>query len=200
MFGDPWARAALVEPLFPAGLAQAEIELPFLPGEKWSYTGGPHLAWNTGSPEGAIDFSPVNGQPNCQVSHAWVVAPASGIVTRSEANTLALDLDGDGYEQTGWVLVFLHLADESRAPAGTRVSLDDPLGHPSCERGNSTGTNVHLVRKYNGEWIEAAGPLPFILSGWTVHPGDRTYKGSLVKGDQTVTANPAAPRTSWIGR
>ena len=33
MFGDPWQSAALVEPLFPPGLAQPALELPFTPGE-----------------------------------------------------------------------------------------------------------------------------------------------------------------------
>ncbi|MEA3349941.1 MAG: LysM peptidoglycan-binding domain-containing protein, partial [Chloroflexota bacterium] len=45
MFGDPWPRARDVEPLFPADLSQPEIELPFLIGRTWSYTGGPHGAW-----------------------------------------------------------------------------------------------------------------------------------------------------------
>ncbi|MCK5315888.1 MAG: LysM peptidoglycan-binding domain-containing protein, partial [Anaerolineales bacterium] len=34
MFGDPWERAATIEPLFPQGVAQPALELPFLPGER----------------------------------------------------------------------------------------------------------------------------------------------------------------------
>ncbi len=56
MFGDPWERAGIVEPLLPAGLEQPRLELPFLPGERWSLTGGPHHSWNAGSPRGALDF------------------------------------------------------------------------------------------------------------------------------------------------
>jgi hypothetical protein len=49
---------------------------------------------------------------------------------------------------------------------GTLVEQGDALGHPSCEGGRSTGKHVHLARKYNGEWIAADGPIPFVLSGW----------------------------------
>jgi LasA protease len=200
MFGDPWARAAQVEPLFPAGLTQVELELPFPRGEQWSYTGGPHQSWNSGSPAGAVDFAPVTGEPVCAVSRAWVTASAPGIVTRSSHSVVAVDLDGDGYEQTGWVLVYLHLPQDGRVPAGAWVNTDDPLGHPSCERGENTGTHVHLARKYNGEWVPAEGPLPFILSGWKVNAGSRPYEGTLTKGDQVITASPGGSRGSTIIR
>jgi len=36
-----------------------------------------------------------------------------------------------------------------------------------------------MTRKYNGEWMTADGPIPFVLSGWTVHNGISAYKGSL---------------------
>ena len=47
MFGSAWERAGTVEPLFPAGLEQPKMELPFEPGYVWSYTSGPHKAWQT---------------------------------------------------------------------------------------------------------------------------------------------------------
>jgi hypothetical protein len=200
MFADPWIRAESVEPLFPVGLEQPPLELPFQPGERWSMTGGPHDSWNAGSPRGALDFAPVTGEPQCEVSRAWVTASAAGLVTRSAYNVLVIDLDGDGYEQTGWILVYLHLADKDRLPAGNQVGTDDRLGHPSCERGQNTGTHVHIARKYNGEWLAADGPLPFILSGWEVHAEDKNYQGELRKGDQTVRANPSGPGTSIIVR
>ena len=200
MYGDPWMRDAQVGPILPSELSQPGLELPFAPGERWSFTGGPHLAWNSGSPRGAIDFSPVTGDPPCTTSKAWVTASAPGQVTRSVDNVVALDLDGDGYEQTGWVLVYLHIAEEESIPAAQQVDLDRQLGHPSCERGNSTGTNVHIARKYNGEWIAADGPLPFILSGWEVEAGQRSYQGQLVKDDRVVSANPGGPSSSVIVR
>jgi hypothetical protein len=200
MFGDPWARAAGVEPLIPAYLNQPALELPFAVGERWGFTGGPHLTWNSGSPRGALDFSPAIGGPACTISSAWVTASAAGVVTRASDDVVALDLDGDGFEQTGWVLIYLHVPEKDRIPAGTRVNLDDQLGHPSCERGKSTGTHVHIARKYNGEWIPADGPIPFVLSGWEVQEGSKAYQGTLVKGDQVVTANPGGPSSSLIIR
>jgi murein DD-endopeptidase MepM/ murein hydrolase activator NlpD len=200
MFGDPWARAATVEPIFSPDLAPPTLELPFLPGERWSLTAGPHRAWASGSPRGALDFAPVTGEPACAVSRAWATAAAPGVVARSAHGALALDLDGDGYEQTGWVLVYMHLADFERAPVGTRVNADDPLGHPSCEGGAATGTHVHLARKYNGEWIPAVGVFPYVLSGWVAETGERPYDGLLIKGDQVVTARPDGSHQSSIMR
>lgn len=200
MFGDPWAEAASVEPLFPAGLAQPVLELPFSVDERWSFSGGPHAAWDTGSPTGALDFSPVTGSPPCVVPKIWVTASAPGIVTRSDYNLVAVDLDGDGSEQTGWVLIYYHIADQDRVSAGTRINTDDHIGHPSCEGGKTTGTHVHIARKYNGEWLPASGPLPFVLSGWRVVGGTKIYEGSLVKGDQEVHASPVGPQTSIIVR
>jgi murein DD-endopeptidase MepM/ murein hydrolase activator NlpD len=199
-FGDPWERATSVEPLFTPGMSQPDLELPFAPGERWSLTGGPHAAWNTGSPRGALDFAPVTGQAACSISRAWVTASAPGLVVRSDNSVVAIDLDGDGNEQTGWVIVYLHIADPDRIPYGQQVRTNDRLGHPSCERGQSTGTHVHIARKYDGEWLEADGPLPFILSGWQAKAGKLNYQGTLVKENQQVTASPVGPRTSVIVR
>jgi hypothetical protein len=121
-------------------------------------------------------------------------------VTRSADNVVAIDLDGDGYEQTGWVLVYLHISERDSIAAGEQVDVDQRIGHPSCERGNSTGTNVHIARKYNGEWIGIEGSPPFTLSGWRVEAGSRSYQGRLVKDNQTVSANPGGPSSSVIVR
>ena len=200
MFGSPWERAANWEPLIPPGTSQPTLQLPFSPGERWSLTGGPHLSWKTGSPRGAIDLAPVTGEANCAVSYAWITAPAAGVVARSARNVVALDLDGDGYEQTGWVIIFMHVANKERVPAGTRLNLDDRIGHPSCEGGTSTGTHVHIARKLNGEWISVDRALPFILGGWQVYAGEKNYQGGMIKGDQQVMASPVGPRTSIIVR
>jgi len=110
------------------------------------------------------------------------------------------DLDGDSYEQTGWDLVYLHIASVGRVPNGTYVQKNDRIGHASCEGGIATGTHLHLVRKYNGEWVAADGPVPFILSGWTVHQGKLPYEGTLTKGDKTIIANPVGELKSVIIR
>jgi hypothetical protein len=113
---------------------------------------------------------------------------------------VVLDLAGSGHEQTGWVLTYLHVSTESRIPVGSWVDVGTPLGHPSCEGGFSTGTHVHIARKYNGEWIAAAGPMPFNLSGWVATAGPAAYKGELTRGEQTVIACTCSSSKTYIGR
>lgn len=188
MYGNPWIWAQTVEPLYPAGLTQPELILPFDMGRLWSFSGGPHGAWEHEGSYAALDFAPASTEAGCQDSNAWVVASASGLVVRSGGGVVVLDLDGDGHEQTGWVLLYLHVSNNSSVPVGTWVSKGDHLGHPSCEGGMATGTHVHIARKYNGEWIAADGPMPFVLSGWRAHAGAAAYLGSLTRGDQTIEA------------
>ncbi len=189
MFGNPWMRARDVEPLFPADLAQPELHLPFLIGQLWSYTGGPHGAWEKDGSWAAIDFAPASSESGCVDSDAWVTASAPGVVVRSERGIVVLDLDGDGLEQTGWVLIYLHIASKGSIGVGEIVASGDLLGHPSCEGGQATGTHLHFARKYNGEWMKADGPIPFVVEGWQVHAGSIPYKGTLTRENDTVTAN-----------
>lgn len=202
LFGDPWTRAAPYEPLIPAELSQIQPrwELPFTPGEPWSFTGGPHMAWGIGSPAGALDFAPADEAKGCTPSTRWATAAVPGVVARSERGLLVLDVDGDGHEQTGWSLLYLHLADEGRLPAGARVKQDERLGHPSCEGGPATGRHVHLARKYNGEWIGVGETLPFILSGWLVEAGDLPYEGRLLREGQVIEARPDGSAPARIVR
>ena len=200
LFGDPWARDAQFGVLFPEGVQQPAWDLPFDVGQRWSLTGGPHLSWGVGSPRGAIDLAPVTAEPPCQVSSAWVEAPAPGVVVRSERNQVALDLDGDGKEQTGWVLFYFHVADLDRVPLGTRLNPGGHIGHPSCEGGRVTGRHTHIARKYNGEWLPVGEPLPFVMSGWMVHAGKIPYEGTFTQGDQTIIARPGGDHDSIIVR
>ena len=71
---------------------------------------------------------------------------------------------------------------------GEWITADDRMGHPSCEGGQSTGTHVHIARKYNGQWMLADGPIPFVLSGWRAYAGEKIYEGTMVRGDKTITA------------
>jgi hypothetical protein len=96
--------------------------------------------------------------------------------------------------------MYLHIANKGRIPEGSWVDAGDPIGHPSCEGGFSTGTHIHLARKYNGEWIVADGPLPFVLSGWQVHAGLKPYEGTLTRDDQVVRASTLSPFYSHITR
>ena len=190
LFGDPWARASAYEPLFQPGFlaGQAALELPFPAGENWNLTGGPHASWGSSSPQGGLDFAPSGEGAGCFVSRRWAAAAAAGTVVRSGHGLVMLDLDGDGREQTGWVLLYLHLAEYERISAGSVVQTGDPLGHPSCEGGVSTGTHVHLARKYNGEWVGVGPETPFVLGGWRAEAGSQPYLGRLIHADGAVVS------------
>lgn len=186
-FGDPWQDSF---ELMPGSLQQPELLLPFPSSQTWNYTGGPHTGWGTGEPFSALDFAPPSEKSGCVPAKLenFATAVADGLVVRSSKDGVALDLDRDGDERTGWVIFYLHLATDLRAPLGSDLKTGDLIGYPSCEGGRSTGTHVHIARKYNGEWIPADSALPFVLSGWTPHAGSNAYQGTLTKGGLTVTA------------
>ncbi len=202
MMGNPWLRSLTVEPLFPATLTQPPLALPFLPGHTWSYTGGPHSAWGQGDehPRAALDFAPSAVVKGCYKAEEWATASAPGVIVRSENGIVVIDMDGDGYEQTGWTLMYLHIAADGRVPIGTWVNTNDRIGHPSCEGGFSTGTHIHMARKYNGEWILAGGPMPFDLDGWRAHADTQLYIGTLIKGDQVIYSSLVGSYESRITR
>lgn len=187
LFGYPFDWA--LEPLLPSNLTQPPMQLPFEPGRPWSFTGGPHGGYGDGSAWAALDFAPSDGGYGCRESREWVTAVADGLIVRSEPAVVVLDLDGDGYEQTGWVVFYLHIATEQRIAAGTRVKAGDAIGFPSCEGGVSTGTHVHIARRYNGEWIPADGPLPFNLEGWISQGMGVEYEGTLVRDGVVLQAS-----------
>ena len=189
MFGDPWSRADAFGPIFPPSISQPEMSLPFEIDAAWAFTGGPHAAWENEGPMAALDFAPPSAETGCLSSDHWIASAAPGLVVRSGNGVVVVDTDGDGSEQTGWNLLYLHVAARQRVPEGVWVEQDDRIGHPSCEGGTSTGTHLHIARKYNGEWVIADGPLPFVLSGWTAYAGEKPYLGKLVKGDKVITAD-----------
>jgi murein DD-endopeptidase MepM/ murein hydrolase activator NlpD len=194
LFGDPFRYA--IEPLLPPDLKQPELALPFPRGETWYLTAGPHGGWDARqSGWAAVDFAPprppdaiLAAQGNCYVSPYFTTSMATGLVVRSGDGAVVVDLDMDGDERTGWTLVYLHIADADRVPAGTVVQVGSPIGRPSCEGLylNSSGTHVHVARRYNGEWIVADCPaclpdvpnVPFVMSGWEV----KGYVGQVYQG------------------
>jgi LasA protease len=200
MFGNPWLRAQTVEPLYPPNLTQPELALPFSIGRTWSFTGGPHSAWGPDGALSALDLAPSSMDHGCIESTDWVTASASGKVVREDTGVVVLDLDGDGFEQTGWALLYLHVSNKDRIPDGSWVNVNDPLGHPSCEGGVATGTHVHIARKYNGEWILAGGPIPFNLNGWSAKAGSKPYEGTLEKDGQIVNACPCGSSDTLVTR
>ncbi|MCA2000870.1 MAG: LysM peptidoglycan-binding domain-containing protein [Chloroflexi bacterium] len=187
-FGDPWKDSIV---LIPGSLRQPEFQLPFPLDQTWYYTGGPHTGWGTGEPLAAVDFAPPSDVSGCFVADEknYATAMADGLVVRSTVEGVALDLDKDGDERTGWVVFYLHLASRQRAPLGAELKAGDLIGYPSCEGGRATGSHVHVARKYNGEWIDADGAIPLVMSGWLVHDGKREYLGTLTKSGSVVTAS-----------
>lgn len=194
LFGDPW----LAQPHLPGSLRQPEMRLPFPGGTAWTYTGGPHTPWGEGPPLGAIDFAPPVSIGGCTPSDDFATAVAPGIIARTGQGIAVLDLDGDGDERTGWVVFYLHLATADKVVQGQRVEAGQPMGHPSCEGGKSTGTHIHIARKYNGEWIPADGLLAFNLDGWVASNGPVPYSGYLRRHGRTVTACECSDLASQI--
>lgn len=195
LFGDPWQGDTSH---IPGSLEQPTFTLPFLPGLTWAYTGGPHTGFGEGEPLAAIDFAPGAIASGCVPTEEFATAVAQGVVARSDNATVVLDLDGDGDERTGWVVFYYHIETKDRVAPGKVLNIGDPIGHPSCEGGRTTGTHVHLARKYNGEWIPADGIVPYNLGGWIVHKGSVEYQGTLTKGGQTVVACTCADARSQI--
>jgi LysM repeat protein len=186
LFGNPFSYA--IEPLVPADLVQPALDLPFPAGEIWSFTGGPHAAWDAGSPFGALDFAPPGPAEGCVESQAWVTAMADGVVAYTSVGEVLEDLDGEGNEGSGWVLLYLHVESRDRVQVGTSLQRGDHVGHPSCEGGIATGTNIHVARRFNGVWIAAAGPVPFVMDGWVPAAGQEEYDGTLSRDGQTIQA------------
>jgi LasA protease len=194
LFGDPWPNdVAHLE----GSLTQPEFRLPFSSGEVWALTGGPHTGWGQGEPWAAMDFAPGEGE-GCFGSKLWVTSIADGTVVRTDIGTVVLDLDGDGDERTGWVIFYLHVGKIDRAQVGDHLVAGQPVGHPSCEGGSSTGTHVHIARKYNGEWMEAAGAIPFVMEGWLPNEGGAPYVGTLTRLGYQVRACTCSDAASAI--
>jgi murein DD-endopeptidase MepM/ murein hydrolase activator NlpD len=175
-------------PLITEGLVQPVLQLPFAEKEVWNFTAGPHSAWGDGAAWAALDFAPPGAQYGCYESRDWVRAVADGLVVRSENGVVVLDLNKDGYEQTGWTVLYLHIASQDRATFGAQLRAGDRIGHPSCEGGPSSGTHVHIARRYNGEWIPADQDLPFNLDGWISHGTGSEYEGQLIRDGKVVEA------------
>lgn len=200
MFGDPWGEDLLAAPLIPGGLNQPELILPFLLEQIWSYTGGPHGAWSPQGVRAAIDFAPAQSESGCTSTEKWAVAAAPGVVARVGTGLVILDLDGDGNEQTGWVLMYLHVRRLDNIEPGIWLDKSAIIGQPSCDGGSSSGTHIHIARKYNGEWITAEGPISFVLSGWQAIEGENAYEGALVRGNQTIEACTCGKFSTQINR
>jgi len=186
LFGYPFGYD--YHPLIPEDLTQPPLALPFEPGVTWAFTGGAHSGWDSGSAWAALDFAPPPGNLGCVVSDEWVVAAADGRVVHSDEGAVVQSLDGDAYEQTGWSLLYFHIESRDRVEVGKQLKTGDRIGHPSCEGGFSTGTHLHIARRYNGEWIPADQDIPFNLGGWISEGYGILYEGTLHRGSQMIRA------------
>lgn len=200
MFPDPWERASQSEPLFPPEFSQPHLSLPFYANQVWYFTSGPHGAWDREGAMAALDFAPGSASPGCVDSSLWITAAGPGLVVRSSKGVVVIDMDGDGYEQTGWVIIYLHVTNNDSIQVGDWVNGGDKLGNPSCEGGFATATHLHIVRKYNGEWMNAAGPVPFNLSGWVSQSGGAPYLGNMVREGTVITACTCSNVSARISR
>jgi len=185
LFGSPFNFA--IEPLIPLNLSQPSMGLPFEPGVIWAFTGGPHAGWDSGSAWAALDFAPSDVKA-CATSSQWVTAVANGFIVRAANGSVIEDLDGDGYEQTGWDVLYLHMAAQDRVESGTYIYTGDRIGHPSCEGGIANAAHLHIIRKYNGEWIATDSTIPFVLAGWTSSGNGIEYDGFLKRGTSSLEA------------
>jgi LasA protease len=190
-FGHPFDYA--IEPLLPQNLEQPDMQLPFEPNVDWAFTGGPHGGWGDGSAWAGLDFAPGGEGLGCIPSDLWVVAVADGLITRADQGRVIQDLDNDGNEGTGWVVLYMHIEGRDRVQAGTYLKAGERIGHPSCEGGYSTGTHTHLARRYNGQWIpadqaQAGYGLPFIMDGWVSSGNGIEYDGYLERNGESVEA------------
>ena len=197
-FGNPFDYA--IEPLIPPSVTQPPMRLPFSKGETWYFTGGPHGGWDSGSAWASLDFAPPGDNGSCLASPLWATAMADGLVLRASNGALIEDLDNDGYEQTGWVILYMHIAEEGRVAPGEYIYAGERVGHPSCEGGVSNATHVHVARKYNGEWIAAGGTIPFNLDGWVASAGSIEYDGYLTRDGQTIEAWDGANEINQVYR
>ncbi len=128
-------------------------QLPFPTDEVWYYSSGPHH--NNGishcapgktrsecppGPWSAIDIVPPERVPCGTVdTRWWVVAAQDGIVVSSGKGLVIVEHYG------GWRTHYMHIASQDRVGVGVEVDKGDPIGHPSCEGGVSTGGHVHFA-------------------------------------------------------
>lgn len=187
LFGDPYQYE--FKPLLPKDLKQPALRFPMEDGKLWFFTGGPHAGWVDGSPWAAVDFAPADQAGSCWPSGYWNVAAAPGVITSAESGRVVEDLDGDGFQGTGWALLYMHNGTEERIEVGQTVKTYDHIGHPSCEGGAAETSHLHFARLYNGVWIAADDAKnPMVLSGWTFAGDSQEYNGSMSREGKTRSA------------
>ena len=154
------------------------LKLPWLGGDSWYFTGGPHnFDGSKRLPLAGIDFQPT-GTNGCRppvVRQQPVVAAAGGRTVGYQSWWVSVDHDYDGDVMSGWQTVYGHLAD--RVAGGMVVAQGQRLGDPSCYGGFASGVHVHFGVKFENVWQPISA---FALSGWRIERGEEAYEGRMV--------------------
>jgi LysM repeat protein len=198
LFGSPFDFA--VDPVTPDWIHQPRFALPFERGVTWAFTGGPHGGWDAGSAWAALDFAPIDETLDVCQSVEWVTAVTNGLIIRADDGQVVQDIDSDGYEQTGWVVLYLHVDTGDLIHAGDTIKGGDRIGHPSCLGGKSDFRHLHIARKYNGEWVSAGGAIPFVFDGWISSSTGNEYDGFLTRGNIQLEALEGITEVNMITR
>jgi hypothetical protein len=170
-------------PVMPPNGEQPELALPFKEQSLWYFSGGPHGGYGDRiSGWAAIDFAPPVAA-GCYVSPYAVRSVSDGRVVSIGEGELWIDMDGDSDLRTGWAIFYMHLYTEGTLEEGQIVAPGDILGYPSCLGGVSSGAHVHIARMFDGQWMPAAGAVPFEMDGWVVRSGTvgASYDGYLIQ-------------------
>lgn len=170
----------------PQGDGSAQLSLPFLTGETWTLTGGPHS--NSGNnpshsnPWMALDLQ---SQDTPLPHHGYVRAAYSGIVTLPCAGTQGNYIQID--HANGWQTGYFHIAQASiivsenqfvnRGQILGQISAESASNVPTCH-GTARGTHVHFTLRKNGSGIDWEGKD---IGGWTAHDGAVEYQGCLTR-------------------
>ena len=120
--------------MIPSDLTQPTFTIAVRTGRDLGIHRGSARELGSGTNWGALDFAPTDVQ-GCATASEWETAVADGWIVRASNGAVMEDLDNDGYEQTGWDVLYMHVAAQGRVSAGTYVYAGDRIGHPSCEGG-----------------------------------------------------------------
>ena len=158
-------------------------------GELWFYTGGPHGGWAEGSAWAALDFVPDEGYLGCQAAASWATAAAPGLVIYSQDGEVMIDLDGDGHEETGWVLFYLHVGSQGRVPVDTRVKAGRSASATRPVRAASPSPpTCTLPASTTANGSPPTGRCPLSSLAGSSTPPAATTKARLTRGSEERTA------------
>ena len=197
LFGYPFDYA--IEPSPPTGMRQPALLLPFEAGKAWAFTGGPHGGWDSGSAWAALDFAPSTDALGCIPSDEWVTASADGQILRADHGAVIQDLDNDGLEQTGWVLLYMHIetsriaSSQELTCAPATISVTHParevrqLAHMSTSLASIMASGSPPTNSCPSCWMVGchAAPAISMMATWS----GRVRLWRLTQADQRIISS-----------